>query len=79
MKHADVRHAQARSKLAHFAALNKRFSANLRRCPADTFVRMGGVYREVASTEKRIDAYVEALRKEELQETACAKDVEGYG
>lgn len=38
---------------------------------------MGGAHREVASTEKRIDAYVEALRKEDLNEMACAKDLEG--
>lgn len=68
---------QARSKLDHFAALNKRFSAHLRRCPPATFLKMGSVYREVASTEKRIDAYVEALRREELQEISCAKDLEG--
>lgn len=68
---------QARSKLDHFAALNKRFSAHLRRCAPATFLKMGSVYREVASTEKRIDAYVEALRKEELQEISCAKDLEG--
>ncbi|KWU42651.1 hypothetical protein RHOSPDRAFT_20774 [Rhodotorula sp. JG-1b] len=68
---------EARSKLDHFAALNKRFSAHLRRCPPATFLKMGSVYREVASTEKRIDTYVEALRKEELQEINCAKDLEG--
>ncbi|TKA50209.1 hypothetical protein B0A53_06443 [Rhodotorula sp. CCFEE 5036] len=68
---------EARSKLDHFAALNKRFSAHLRRCPPATFLKMGSVYREVASTEKRIDAYVEALRREELQEISCAKDLEG--
>ncbi|KAG0655268.1 hypothetical protein C6P46_001082 [Rhodotorula mucilaginosa] len=68
---------EARSKLDHFAALNKRFSAHLRRCPPATFLKMGSVYREVVSTEKRIDAYVEALRKEELQEISCAKDLEG--
>lgn len=38
---------------------------------------MGSVYREVATAEKRVDAYVEALRREELQEVACAKDLEG--
>ncbi|GAA5884799.1 hypothetical protein JCM3774_006769 [Rhodotorula dairenensis] len=68
---------EARSKLDHFAALNRRFSAHLRRCPPATFLKMGSVYREVASTEKRVDAYVEALRTEELQEVACAKDLEG--
>lgn len=74
---AHILFRQARSKLDHFAALNKRFSAHLRRCPPATFLKMGSVYREVASTEKRINAYVEALRKEELPEISCAKDLEG--
>ncbi|BGP58574.1 hypothetical protein JCM8202_002336 [Rhodotorula sphaerocarpa] len=68
---------EARSKLVHFAALNRRFAATLKRCPPEVFVTMGGAHREVASTEKRIDAYVEALRKEDLNEMACAKDLEG--
>lgn len=57
--------------------MNRRFAATLKRCPPEVFVTMGGAHREVASTEKRIDAYVEALRKEDLNEMACAKDLEG--
>lgn len=38
---------------------------------------MGHVYREVSPTEKRIDSFVEALRKEELREVECGREVDG--
>ncbi|BGP04036.1 hypothetical protein NBRC10513v2_007776 [Rhodotorula toruloides] len=68
---------ETRAKLAHFAALNRRFAAHLRRCQPDTFLKMGRVYREVAPTERRIDAFIDALRKEELKEVECGKEVDG--
>lgn len=68
---------QARTKLAHFAALNKRFAAHLQRCPPDVFLKMGRVYREVAGTERRVDGFIEALRKEELRESECGKEIDG--
>lgn len=38
---------------------------------------MGRVYREVLKTEKRVDAFIEALRKEELREGDCGREVDG--
>ncbi|GAA5897736.1 hypothetical protein JCM8208_000245 [Rhodotorula glutinis] len=69
---------EARAKLAHFAALNKRFAAHLQRCPPDVFLKMGRVYREVAGIERRVDSFIEALRKEELRESECGKEVDGF-
>ncbi|GAA6010163.1 hypothetical protein JCM10207_005646 [Rhodosporidiobolus poonsookiae] len=69
---------ETRAKLGHFAALNKRFAAHLQRCPPDVFLRTGRVFREVASTERRIDAFIDALRKEELKEVECGKEIDGF-
>lgn len=37
---------------------------------------MGGVYRELAGIEKRIDGFVEALRREDLKEVECGREVD---
>jgi len=37
---------------------------------------MGHVYREVLGTEKRIDYFIEALKKEELKEVECGKEID---
>ena len=68
---------QTRAKLAHFASLNKRFSAQLKRCDSGVFLKMGKVYREVSTTERRIDSFIESLRKEELREGDCGREVDG--
>ncbi|GJN94727.1 hypothetical protein Rhopal_007818-T1 [Rhodotorula paludigena] len=69
---------ETRAKLGHFAALNRRFAAHLQRCQPDTFLKMGRVYREVAPIERRIDVFIEALRREELREADCGKEVDGF-
>lgn len=68
---------QVRSKLGRFSSLNKRFAAQLRRCTPDAFLKMGRVYREVSGTEKRLDAFIESLRKEELREADCGREIDG--
>ncbi|KAM0787072.1 hypothetical protein ACM66B_006333 [Microbotryomycetes sp. NB124-2] len=68
---------ETRSTLAHYAGLARRFAAMLRRCDEETFVKMGQVYQEVAPTEKRIDAFIDALRKETLRESECKQEVAG--
>ncbi|SCZ96495.1 BZ3500_MvSof-1268-A1-R1_Chr8-2g10234 [Microbotryum saponariae] len=68
---------ETRAKLAQFATLNKKFSANLKRCDPETFLRMGRIYHEVSPTEKRVDAFIDALRREELREVECGKEVDG--
>ncbi|KAI5478786.1 dynactin [Pseudohyphozyma bogoriensis] len=68
---------ETRAKLGRYSALNKRFAAQLKRCPAESFLKMGRVYHEVSGTERRIDAFIEALRREELKEVECGKEVDG--
>lgn len=69
---------QTRAKLGRYSALNRRFAAQLKRCSAEVFLKMGRVYREVSGTEKRIDSFIDALRKEELREVECGREVDGY-
>ena len=47
----------------------------VRRCPVETYLRMGKVANELKGTEKRIDNWIELLRKEEFREFECAKDI----
>ncbi|SCV67323.1 BQ2448_5969 [Microbotryum intermedium] len=68
---------ETRAKLAQFAALNKKFSAILKRCDPETFLKMGRIYHEVSPTEKRVDAFIDALKREELREVDCGKEVDG--
>ncbi|ORY88624.1 dynein associated protein-domain-containing protein [Leucosporidium creatinivorum] len=69
---------ETRATLSHFSSLNKRFAAQLKRCPPDVFLKMGRIYHEVLPVERRMDAFVEALRKEELREVECGREVEGF-
>ncbi|BGP20858.1 hypothetical protein JCM10213v2_009023 [Rhodosporidiobolus nylandii] len=69
---------ETRAKLAHFSALNKRFAAHLKRCPPEVFLRFGRVFREVAPNERKIDAFIDLLRKEELKEVEAAKEIDGF-
>ncbi|GAA6009177.1 hypothetical protein JCM11491_005782 [Sporobolomyces phaffii] len=68
---------ETRAKLGHYASLNLRFAAHLKRCPPEVFLKMGRVYRELAPNEKKLDGFVEHLRKEELKVVDCGKDIEG--
>ncbi|KAL8277717.1 hypothetical protein RQP46_009839 [Phenoliferia psychrophenolica] len=69
---------ETRAKLGLFSALNKRFAAQLKRCSPEIFLKMGRVYREVVGTEKRVDSFIDALRKEELREVECGREVDGF-
>ncbi|KAH8922303.1 hypothetical protein BT69DRAFT_1282355 [Atractiella rhizophila] len=60
-----------RTKLAKFAALSKRFVAHFKNCGPEQFLRMGRTHHE-------LDGFIDALKKEELKETECAKEVDGF-
>lgn len=64
-----------RGQLSHFSLLNRRFAAFLRRCPVDAFLKSGGIYHELSGVEKRIDMYIDLLRKNEFKEADCVEDV----
>ncbi|GAA5900012.1 uncharacterized protein JCM6883_006062 [Sporobolomyces salmoneus] len=68
---------ETRAKLGHYSSINKRFAAHLKRCPPDVFLKMGRVYRELAPNEKKLDGFVELLRKEELKVLDCGKEIDG--
>ncbi|GAA5932529.1 hypothetical protein JCM1841_000239 [Sporobolomyces salmonicolor] len=69
---------ETRAKLGQYAAINKRFAAHLQRCPPEVFLKMGRVYRELVGNEKRLDGFVEALRREELKIVECGKELDGF-
>lgn len=63
---------QLRHSLAHFSAVCSSTAAMLRQSPPGTFLKCGRMYKEMqAAVESRVDAFVEALRKEELKEEDC--------
>lgn len=69
---------EARTRIAIFMVLCKRFTVNLQRCEPATFVRMGKVYVELFTVEKRLDACIELAKKEELKVAATGLEIERY-
>lgn len=66
---------EVRQKLAWFGDLAKRFVSYIEGCPVEIFVKMGQVYHDLVGTERRLNAWVELLRKEELKESDCVVDL----
>ena len=73
-----VKVCEARTKLARYSVLCKRFNVNLQRCDGATFIRMGKVYLELSGIEKRLDAYIDLAKKEELKEAECGIEIERF-
>ncbi|KAG0150545.1 hypothetical protein CROQUDRAFT_38151 [Cronartium quercuum f. sp. fusiforme G11] len=69
---------ETRSKLVRLSALASRFAAFIRSCPPESFVKMGGVYQELMSAEKKMDVFIDACRKEELKESEVSREVERF-
>ncbi|KAK0539912.1 hypothetical protein OC842_000728 [Tilletia horrida] len=67
-----------RHSLVHFGAISRQISSILNYATADDFLRAGQEFRTFAHIEKRIDAYIEALRNEELKEADCRKELTLY-
>lgn len=51
------------------------FAAYLKRCPAEAYIKTGGIYHELAGVERRIDGYIELLKKGEFKEIDCVADL----
>jgi len=66
---------EVRQKLTWFGDLAKRFVSYIEGCPVEVFVKMGQVYHDLVGTERRLNAWVELLRKEELNESDCVVDL----
>ncbi|KAN0060911.1 hypothetical protein ACQY0O_006645 [Thecaphora frezii] len=65
---------QMRHSLAHFAAQSRQIAAVLRLAPVEIFLKAGRMYRENMSIERRIDLFIENLRREELKEIECGQE-----
>lgn len=63
-----------RHSLAHFIASSRQISALLQLSSIPTFLKSGRMFKELISVEKRIDAYIDLLRREELKEDECAQE-----
>ena len=69
---------QMRHSLAHFSALSRQIAAVIGRGTMEMFLKAGRMYKQLFSIEKRVDLYVDALRKEELKEAECASDFQRF-
>ncbi|KAF9180030.1 hypothetical protein BGZ51_006508 [Haplosporangium sp. Z 767] len=67
---------EVRQKLAWFGDLAKRFVSYIEGCPVEVFSKMGQVYHDLVGTERRLNSWVELLRKEELKESDCVVDLQ---
>lgn len=65
---------QLRGRLSTLSATCKRFATILRRCDAESFLRIGKLFPDVAPMEKRIDMHIDLLRREEFRELECVSD-----
>jgi dynactin 1 len=75
---ALVTACETRWRLARFMILCKRFTANLQRCEPQIFVRMGKVYVEMLSMEKRIDTFINSAKMQELREAECGDEIDRF-
>ena len=57
--------------------LCKRFSANLQRCRAPVFIKIGKVYLELASIERRLDTFIDQSKKEDIKVADCGAEIDG--
>ena len=57
-----------RGQLSHFSLLNRRFAAFMRRCPVEVYLKTSGLHHELSAVERRIDGYIDLLRKDEFKE-----------
>ncbi|KAF9169409.1 hypothetical protein BGX21_007549 [Mortierella sp. AD011] len=67
---------EVRQKLTWFGDMAKRFISYIEGCPVEVFSKMGQVYHDLVGTERRLNTWVELLRKEELKESDCIVDLQ---
>ncbi|KAF9407583.1 hypothetical protein BGZ94_002642, partial [Podila epigama] len=67
---------EMRQKLAWFGDMAKRFISYIEGCSVEVFAKMGQVYHDLVGTERRLNTWMELLRKEELKESDCIVDLQ---
>jgi dynactin 1 len=67
-----------RGLAAHVSTLCKRFTAVLRRCDGAFYINVGKLFPEIAPMEKRLDLYIDTLRREEFRFFECGNDIQKY-
>ena len=64
-------------KISRLRVLCTRVHTVLTRCGADVFLRMGTVYLELLTVEKRLDTMIELSKKQELRIADTATEIDG--
>lgn len=59
---------EMRRKLAWLSDTAQGFLAFMSACDVDSFAKMASVYHELIGTERRLDAFIELLKREEMRE-----------
>ncbi|ORZ05753.1 dynein associated protein-domain-containing protein [Lobosporangium transversale] len=67
---------EVRQKLTWLGDMARRFVSYIEGCSVEVFAKMGQVYHDLVGTERRLNAWVEQLRKEELRESDCIVDLQ---
>lgn len=63
-----------RHSLAHFIASARQIAALVQLASIPTFLKSGRMFKELTSVERRIDHFIDLLRREELKEDDCANE-----
>lgn len=66
---------QMRGRIAGLSILCKRFASTLRRCEPNTFLNIGRIYSDINPLERRLDAHIDLLKREEFRSLECVTDV----
>lgn len=66
---------ELRGKLHHFATLNRRFAAVMRRASPDDWVSLGRVVGELTGVETRVDGWVGLAKADTFNEGDCAREL----
>lgn len=69
---------QMKQKTGWLADLAKQFVAYIEHCSVETFLKMGQVYHDLVGAERRLNAIVELLRTEELNEGDSLSELQRY-
>lgn len=67
---------ELRGKLRHFATLNRRFAAIMRRTQPDDYVALGKVVGELAGVETKVDGWVASVKTDEFNDGECARELD---
>lgn len=84
---AELLILQIRERLVHFTELSNQFVSYMANCSAENFIKFGGLYEDLYTTEKkyfniviisRINTFLDLLKNESFQEAECLPELERH-